>query len=218
MLGDVSKVRDIRKVPVERVDVPRDPQIVRLAEEWSYILRSRTRWKDDDEIREAYRQRALDDLERLGVPQRFMKQMASRQHVEVELHAWEAADAEVNTIHEAAAELPWEYLLSAGTRGVGRHDPILITRLFRNAAPAVFPTPPERVLFIESAPGRIEAFYEFESERRRIAAAVGADTTSGSGGPVMEFSTTQNLSIVAKRTREGWDALHVTVGDTHQAA
>jgi len=52
MPGDVSKVHDIRKIPVERLDVPRNRQIVRLAEEWAYILRSRTRWKDDDEVRE----------------------------------------------------------------------------------------------------------------------------------------------------------------------
>src|SRR6185295_11941934 len=96
MAADVSEVHDIRDVPVKRVDVPRHPQIVRLAEEWAYILRSRSRWKDDDDVREKYRQRALDDLERLGVPSAFMKQMASRQHVEVELHAWDAADTKVN--------------------------------------------------------------------------------------------------------------------------
>ena len=99
----------------------------RLAEEWTYILRSRTRWADDADLRQSFRGRALDDLERVGVPRTFMKKLASASHVEVELHGWDPADAVVNRLHEAAAEVPWEYLLSAGTRGVGRYRSMLIT-------------------------------------------------------------------------------------------
>ncbi|MGH9199806.1 MAG: hypothetical protein ACRD2A_01045, partial [Vicinamibacterales bacterium] len=202
----------------------RDPRLVRLAQEWTYILRSRTRWADDEDLRQSLRERALDDLENIGVPRTFLKKLTSTSHVEVELHKWDAADEEANRIHEAAAEIPWEYLISAATRGVGRYHPILITRLFRNQAPDVIPAPPQQVLFIESAPGRLKDTYEFELERDRIRAAVGADDRRASEDAVtshatMDISETASLSQLKKTVRGApWDVLHVTGIDTHQAA
>lgn len=90
--------------------VARSAPLERLAEEWAYILRSRTRWADKPEIRRSIRSRALDDLECAGVPRAFMRQLVSVYHVEVELHKWAARDADANRVHEAAAEIPWEYL------------------------------------------------------------------------------------------------------------
>lgn len=193
----------------------------RLAEEWTYILRSRTRWSDDPDLRLSVRDRALRDLEHVGVPLAFLKKLATASHVEVELHPWSVDDTSVNAIHEAASEVPWEYLLSAGTRGVGRYHSMLITRLFRNAAKAVMPALPERVLFIESSPGRFEDVYDFKLERDRIAAAVGADSrTSDPAGAhaTLTVSATENLTQLKRRIRgTAWDVLHVSGLDTHQA-
>lgn len=203
--------------------VSRHPRVERLAEEWTYILRSRTRWADDEELRLSKRERALDSLELVGVSRTFMKKLASASHVEVELHGWDPADADTNRIHEAAAEVPWEYLISAGTRGVGRYHNQLITRVFRNGAAAIVPAPPRNVLFIESAPGRLEGAYDFDSERDRIRAAVGADGTqpADDGEALlrkMAISATENLSQLKKTVRgTAWDVLHVTGIDTHQA-
>src|SRR5262245_8604351 len=124
----------------------------RLAEEWTYILRARSRWVDNDDLRDSIRLRALDDLDGVGVPRSFMRMLASATHAEVELHEWDRRDARANALHEAAAEVPWEYLLSAGTRKEGRHNPLLITRLFRNGRAPSAAAPPRRVLFVESAP------------------------------------------------------------------
>src|SRR5687768_12908598 len=163
MLNAGGEVQPGDDVPVQRAYVARDKRIVSLAEKWTYILRSRTRWKHDQGIREEYRQEALEDLVKLGVPEAFIEKMAAVQHVEVELHSWDPDDAAVDAIHEAAAEFPWEYLLSAATRAAGRRDPILITRLFQNQTAGAIAPPPRRALFIENAPGRIDQFYEFDS-------------------------------------------------------
>ena len=85
----------------------------------------------------------------------------------------ESQDAEAARIGEAASQIPWEYLISTATRAEGRYQPLLITRLFRNGGAAVAP-PPELVLFIESAPGRLEDLYGFDDEEDRIRAAVNA--------------------------------------------
>ena len=202
-------------------EVRREAPIERLAEEWTYILRSRTRWVDDEDVRHSFRDRSLADLERLGVTRRFVKAMASCRHIEVELIGWDRNDASVNRIYEAAADLPWEYLLSSATRGVGRFESILITRLFRNKAPAIIPPQPSGVLFIESAPGRIEDLYEFELERKRIQAAAGADSAPAGVSPMRVWGVAATESVTQlKKTVRGarWDAIHVTGLDTHQAA
>ena len=179
-----------------------------------------SRWADDDDIRQVYRDRALDDLRSIGVSRAFMKRMVAFQHAEIELHPWDAADAVANRIHEAAADLPWEYLLSAGTRGVGRHHSLLVTRLFRNNRHPTILARPNLILFVESAPGRIEDHYEFSSERRRIRAAVGADREAiETPNREMGISETENIADLKKRVRrKKWDVLHVTGVDTHQVA
>lgn len=199
----------------------RPAPLVRVAEEWTYVLRSRMRWSDDPDLRLGVRDRALEALERLGVRRGFVQQLASAMHVEVELHPPASADGEAARVYEAAAEIPWEYLISAATRGVGRYHTLLVTRLLGNGAPAIIPRPPKKVLFVESAPGRLQDVYSFKLERDRIRAAVGADGGHGGGDPhaTMQISATESLTQLRRRVRaDDWDVLHVTGVDTHQAA
>jgi hypothetical protein len=199
--------------------VTRDAPVERLAQEWAYILRSRKRWVDDHAIRRWFRDRAIDDLERLGVSREYVERMASCKHIEVELVDWNRNDPTANRMHEAAADLPWEYLLSAATRAVGRFDSILITRLFKNNTIAQIAPSPARVLFIESAPGRIEDEFDFEPERERIQAAVNPDTPAAGATRKLHIAATQSVSQLSKTVRDGkWDAIHVTGLDTHQMA
>lgn len=201
--------------------IERGAPLERLAEEWSYVLRSRPRWADKMDVRRTLRARALDDLRRCGIGRPVVKKLTSAQHVEVELHSWDASDSAANNAHEAAAEIPWEYLLSAATRAVGRFRPMLITRLFRNKERALIPGPPKRVLFIESKPGRLEDDYDFQDERQRIQAAVDAvpvsSVTSDYAGATIDFSETETVSELTRRVRRSpLDAIHVSGVDTHQ--
>jgi hypothetical protein len=50
--ASASTVVTIRMGPRHFVHVARDEHIARLAGEWTYILRSRSRWSDDDETRQ----------------------------------------------------------------------------------------------------------------------------------------------------------------------
>ena len=215
--GRVITLRAMVGNRIVEAHVTRSAPLERVAEEWAYILRARQRWVDKPDVRRDLRMRALADLARVGIPRTFVQRLTSARHVEVELHHWDEGDATANRLHEAAAEVPWEYLISAGTRGVGRHRSILITRLFRNASPAIIPAPPRHVLFVESGPGRLEDEYDFASERARIRAAVGAD---GAGSErTMEVSDTEKVPDLKRRVRrESWEVIHVTGMDTHQAS
>jgi hypothetical protein len=195
--------------------VTRTAGLERLAQEWNYILRARTRWAADADLRVSVGERALTDLKGLGINSAFLQKLALVERVEVELHDWKAADADATRIHEAAAEVPWEYLISAATRTEGRFQSLLITRLFRNGSGAVVPSPPEQVLFVESAPGRLKDAYEFDDEEERIRAAVDA---FGPRQDNMVIMQTPQLTELAKEVnKDKWDAIHVTGVDTQQA-
>ncbi|HEX6314957.1 MAG TPA: hypothetical protein VFZ73_08865, partial [Gemmatimonadaceae bacterium] len=210
--------------------------IIPMAEEWNYLLRSRARWVDHGSVRGSLRERALADLELLGFKRAFIRRLATVEHIEVELHPVGQDAANVER-YEAAAGFPWEYLLSTATRAAGRFQRLLITRLIRNDRDAVRPPPPGRVLFVESAPGRLYDQYDFESERKRIAAAVRATqeiTDEGKRVDPMHFSaapdspdgTSRDIRFVLTETArrlkrivqsEPWEAVHLTGVDTHQA-
>jgi hypothetical protein len=72
--------------PIELV-VTRDcrPAIERLAREWGYILRVRTRWSGDANLRQDFGERAVNDLKHLGIDRAFIQKIVPAGHVEVEL-------------------------------------------------------------------------------------------------------------------------------------
>lgn len=215
--GEKSPVITIRawRSNKERIEakVPRQPRLVRLSQEWAYILRTRARWVDNQIQRLRFRERAISDLKSIGVSQYDIERLATFERVEVELHKWDSKDADLNRIHEAAAEIPWEYILSAATRGKGRFQPLLITRLFRHQTATPPPPPPKKVLFVESAPGRLYEEYDFESERNRIGAAVRGDPDTDN----MTILNTPQLSELKQHVRKNaWDVIHVSGVDTHQ--
>src|SRR5262249_25175131 len=149
-------------------------RLERIAREWSYILRVRARWALDPDLRDSVSERACEALEDLGVPHEQFADLAAGNQIEVEFHDWDTNDAQASRIHEAAADVPWEYLISSATRAEGRCESLLTTRLFGNGMSAVRPHPPANVLFVESAPGRIMGEFEFTDEEERIRVAVNA--------------------------------------------
>lgn len=206
-------IRAQNGVLVARPDHPE--RLPRLAQQWNYILRARARWASDPDLRCTIGDRALEDLNSIGVHRDFLRQLALVDRIEVELHDWDRSDADETRIHEAAAELPWEYLISAATRSEGRFQSLLITRLFSNGSPAVIPRPPEQVLFVESAPGRLKDTYVFGDEEDRIRAAVGA--TGPFEDDMLIKKTSQIAELREEVEKDKWDAIHVTGIDAHQA-
>jgi hypothetical protein len=146
--NELVTIRAQNGVLVAKPDHPE--RLPRLAQQWNYILRGRARWASNPQLRSTIADRAVEDLNSIGVHRDFLRQLALVDRIEVELHDWDRSDADATRIHEAAAEFPWEYLISAATRSEGRFQSLLITRLLRNGSPAVVPRPPEQVLFVEA--------------------------------------------------------------------
>jgi hypothetical protein len=189
------------------------PTILKMARQWAYVLRVRTRWAGDPDMRDYFGTRAMADLGKIGVTEELLRQLALFDHIEIELNKWDQAGNDAPEIVDAASEISWEYLLSAATRSVGRFESLLITRCLPNGAP-VTSTRPRRMLFVESAPGRIQQKYEFDDEETRIGAAVNLEEDYG-----LTFARTDPYSALEKKvSAEDWQAIHVTGVDTHQAA
>lgn len=188
--------------------------ILSMATHWSYVLRVRTRWAHDADMREHFGTRATADLEKLGLSADTIQRLASYTHIEVEFHRWEQDGPDAPEVVDAASEIPWEYLLSAATRNAGRFESLLVTRYLPNNTRISTTRPPKRVLFVESAPGRIDAEYEFEDEESRIRAAVNATKFQDR----MVRARTLPKSKLADVAKKKWDAIHVSGVDTHHAA
>ncbi|MFB9269638.1 hypothetical protein ACFFWD_42100 [Bradyrhizobium erythrophlei] len=186
--------------------------IERLARDWSYTLRVRTRWAGDSDLRDYFAGRAVDDLATLGIAREHLTQLAAVEHIEVQLGNEPMEQDDASTAIAAAAELPWEYLLSAATRSVGRLQPLLVTRCIPNGSTAKNGGA-KKIMFFESAPGRIAQLYEFDDEEARIAAAVNVR-----GSTKLEFVRSEPLSELKQKLGGSCDAIHVTGIDTHQAA
>jgi hypothetical protein len=209
------RAQDANKKPIDYgVMRSMGPAILTMAMRWAYTLRVRSRWAGDPDMRDYFGTEATGDLGKLGIAADAVQRLALATHIEIELHKWEKAGAEAALIVDAASEIPWEYLLSAATRSAGRFQSLLVTRCLSNGS-RVLLAPPQRVLLVESAPGRIDDEYEFEDEERRIRAAVNANDNKSR----MEIAPTLPLSKLKERIKaRNWEAIHVTGVDTHQAA
>jgi hypothetical protein len=179
--------------------------ISRMAMQWGYILRVRTRWAGDTDMRDNFGAKAIEDLKDLGIESDTIQRLASVKHIEVELYDSGLMTADGTPILDVASEILWEYLLSSATQKAGRFDSVLVTRCLANKS-NVAPAKPRNVLFVESAPGRIGQIYYFEDEEVRLSAAVKLTENHG-----LTFSRTEPFSkLRATLCMKGWDAVHVT--------
>jgi hypothetical protein len=213
----IATIRADKDLNVPDTVITNPARLARLAQEWTYLLRVRSRWKSDSDLRKSVAERAVKDLADVGVSRERLRQLAKAERVEIELHDWDRNDPNACRIHEAACEVPWEYLISSGTRAEGRFQSMLISRLFGNGMARVTPHPPTSVLFVESAPGRFKDEYEFEDEENRIHAAVGATGRRDEEAYWRILDTPQKSELAECIGEKKWEAIHVTGVDTHQA-
>lgn len=127
---------------------------------WTHVLRNRTRWIRSAAGAAEQDAKAHDFLVALGIDQTQLSQIAQARTVRVNI-----SFAHEDTGWEARI-LPWEFILSAATRSL-RTGPLTVTRwLERSVHRAV--TDLSKLLFVESAPGRLAQAWDFTDERRLV--------------------------------------------------
>lgn len=184
--------------------MPASEQIASLqrrAIEWTHIVRNRSRWIRSRSGSDEQDARARAFIHDLGVDEDQRRQIAESGALRVcipfseERTGWEARI------------LPWEYILSASTRDL-RTGPLTVTRWLLREKPSTI-THLGKVLFVESAPGRLGQDWVFDNERRLVERYTRAQTFERLVSP-----TVTELTAAIARMRPG--IIHLAGFDTHQ--
>ena len=187
--------------------------LIELAAKWMYILRNRSRWAKDDDLKIEIGETAKDDLAKLGVDDAAVLKICGSEwrHTEVTFFDDHVTSRTSTPAQAAAMAFPWEFVLSSATRNA-RAETLLVTGVLPR--PWLWPGTPvdlEKLLYVESAPGRLEGFYSFESERARLRAATGRRQWA--------LSESDSLRRLPDRIRmHKPNVIHVSAIDNHQAA
>lgn len=183
-------------------------QLFRLSRAWSSLVSNRQRFTSDS--LKQLREQSREHLGRMGVTEDFLKAVADRGLVEVcipyvaEERGWERRT------------MPWESVLSLATKEFrGDRHLCVIRHLERSSPVRPPPGPPDRVLLLASAPGRLGEVYSFDNELRLMASALLPDVPPDRLIH-LQTPTEGGLREVVHERRPA--LLHLTGIDTHQGA
>lgn len=155
---------------------------------WGYVLRARARWSDSGEARARHEQEAVRTLASFGLGRRALIAIAKAGRVVVHMDYREEAQG------WAARIFPWEYVLSGATRQY-RTDPgpgfVVLRELVRvEKIAGTEPTQP-LLLFVQSAPGRLEGTRNFDEEIAHLRRALGDVRLEVLRNPTLETLATK---------------------------
>ena len=146
-----------------------DEDFQRTAMYWEYVLRNRIRWAQDQNTSQAVTTRALDALNKIGIDDAKLTEIAKAGVVEIEIPFTSAHE-------EIGWELrifPWEFMLFTGTANK-RTSPIIVIRHVCCTDRADAGTRvPKKLMVVESAPGKFADMYSFSSERKLVESNLG---------------------------------------------
>jgi len=182
-------------------------ELQRAALQWSYVLCNRRRWNTSDLTRDEQSQRALKQLEKIGLTKEQLHRIAEFELVEVgipyvsEKQGWEGRI------------FPWEYMLSAATRSFRDGKPLIVTRHLdrKKSTPEPRKVKKSKVLIVESAPGDLRGRFNFDSERNLVKVGLAL--------PGIEISEDETRDKLRDRIATyDPDVIHLSGFDNNQAA
>lgn len=171
--------------------------------EWAFTARNRRSWSGSPAAREKYREEAIAFLCRMGIGKEQLKLLGQASLLETGIPFASEESSWPDRI------MPWEFLLSQATKPYRGDGPFAVVRHLKKPSQPPALTP-EKVLFIESAPGPLRLEYHFNSERRLIGNHFSAP------GQVKFLTDPGELDIerLVKEIQPG--LIHLTGIDTYQ--
>ncbi len=205
------RIKDARGT-IATLPVSADFEAVFLS--WTYVLQRRRGWAGRKTTREIQAKNALTELtQQLRLPKEKLRRACEAERIEVsiaDVSTYPSNDDVQKLLY--ARRIPWEYLLSAATKALGREEPLSITRHvdIKNKPTSRVPS---SLLYLESAPGPLAKEYEFTSERDVVTSTLGIEQTG------VLSSLNEDLRTIRDRiVREKPDIIHVAGFDSHQAS
>jgi len=211
--SDQSVVRDVRfALPdgsIVQWDGVADEQLLvanefqRVAMQWTYIVRNRRRWAEREVSVNEQADRARQFLQRLGMSESARERLAFAGHVEVVI-PWtsEAIGWELRI-------MPWEYVLSAGTRDLRRGVGLSVVRRLDVGGSLRQLSEQPCALYVQSAVGELADAFDFSAERRMVQSALAGEQFHECINPTLD----ELAQAVAVHRPE---IVHLAGFDTHQ--
>lgn len=199
----VSLITPAGTIPVDwpAAGSPAVSRLQQLAMKWTHVVRNRVRWTGTASLAAQQDANARDLLKLLGLDEAARARLAAAGAVQVSIdyqdeeRGWEARI------------LPWEFILSAGTRDL-RKGPLVITRVLRRPRPTKRPAY-RKVLFVESAPGSLAEGWDFSDERKLVQHYAKASAFARLASPTL-------AELRAAMTKLRPDIVHLAGFDSHQ--
>ncbi len=133
--------------------------------EWLCLIRNRRSWLGTDQSSvQEYEQQAKALLIRLGLPEQNLQDIANAQVIEVTI------PFEEEELSWPVRILPWETLLVLATRSLKTDGGFVVVRHLVRSKDVKKTTnrQPKKLLFIQSAPGRFQDIYYFDTECKLV--------------------------------------------------
>ena len=199
--------------PTPGTSTSRPPTLASEAMRWSYVLRSRERWRDSADISARHQLDATATLNAFGLSDSAIEQIAHAGRVVVtmpfegETQGWEGR------------VFPWEYVLSRATRRY-RSSAYPSLTVMRHMSPAGAPPLPRpnqtmaaRVMVVHSYPGALALNFNGQDEVDRVRRAFGMASTD----PRLRVLPSPSLETLAQACAEFRpEIVHLTGFDNHQ--
>jgi hypothetical protein len=181
----------------------------RAAMQWPYIVRNRRRWADQESARDEQAKRSLEQCQELDLDDEKLREVAGSEIVEVSM-PYNSEEASWQ-----ARVFPWEYVLNAATEPFRQDKSLTVIRhLDRQNGPEPAPLrSPERLLIVESAPGKLRDYFSFDSEHKLVESNLKSDSDTLKV-EVSQDETPEQLRAKIRKYRP--DVIHFTGCDTHQ--
>lgn len=139
-------------------------ELRRRVMEWSHIVRNRRRWNRTDESSDQQSERARDFLRYIGITDAERRMLATSLRVAVVI------PLQTDHAESDARQVPWEYLLSAGTKDL-RTGSLVVSRWLENSEVAKPAGVSPSVLFVEGVPSALADSWDFTEEARLVRAS-----------------------------------------------
>jgi hypothetical protein len=189
----------------------RTPSLASEAMRWTYVLRSRERWKSDVRAVGRHERSAMDTMLGFGLSEAQLKEIATAGVAMIEMPF--ASEAE----GWAGRVLPWEFVLASATRRFRNGKRISVVRYLavvdKPAGPVRPPAP--RMLFVQSLPGVIASIYRIDPEPELVRHALALDKPKGGASwRLLKSPTLAELQDVVATYLP--DLVHIAGCDNHQ--
>ena len=184
---------------------PQQDDFQRTAMYWEYVLRNRIRWAQDPNTSQAVTTRALDALNKLGIDDAKLTEIAKAGVVEIEIPFTSAHE-------EIGWELrvfPWEFMLFTGTAGKRTSSIVVLRHVCCSERPDAASRNPKKLMVVESAPGKFAEMYSFSSERKLVESNLGLSNVLCPRNPTID-------KLKEMVTSGQPDIVHLAGIDSHQ--